>query len=725
MLWASPFYEMLVGQLPFSAASPMEWVHCHVAAVEKQPPCSDLPPQDAQNRFQMVFRRFLGVFARPEHPLALFLDDLQWLDTATLDLLEHLITHPEARHLLLVGAYRDNEVGPAHPLLRTLETIRKADARMDEIVLPPLELGDVRTAYRRCSTFEPERARPLAELVQEKTGGNPFFAIQFFIALADEQLLAFNPATSAWQWNMDRIRAKSYTDNVVDLMAGKLKRFSATTQDALKQFACLGNVVPIATLALVHETTEEAMHAALSEAVHAGLVFREDTAYKFLHDRIQQAAYSLIPEAQRAALHLRIGRVLLAGVMADDLAEHLFDVANQFNRGAALLVDRDEKAHVATIDLRAGRKAKASAAYASARAYFAAGMALLDEGDWCSQYELAFSLWLECAECEHLTGNFEKAKLLIVELLQRAASTVDQAAVYHLKIQFHVMKSENQQAVASALLCLRLFGIDLPAHPTQEEVEAEYETVWQTLDGRPIESLIDLPMMTDPEMQAAMEILSVLTPPAYFTDFRLYCLHLCRMVKVSIQHGTSGASAHAYGYGGGVLGLSFHRYRDAHRFAKLSCDLVEKHGFIAYRAKVHYAMGTVAFWSQPIGTAIDLMRATYRAAIETGDLTFVCYGMLQSVTGLLLRNDPLDAHVARVTDGVGLRPRSQVRRRRRNDREPATFHRDDAGQDRNLLHLQRRAVRRGDVRGAADREGDGLGNRLVLDPETEGTVYIR
>jgi predicted ATPase len=608
-----------------------------------QPPVPDLRPQDAKNRFQMAFRRFLGVFARKEHPLALFLDDLQWLDMATLDLLEHLIAHSEVRHLLLVGAYRDNEVSPAHPLLRTLEAIRKAGPRVQEIVLAPLGLDEVGQLVADALHSEPESARPLAQLVHEKTGGNPFFAIQFFTALADEGLLTFDSVVPAWQWDLDRIRARSYTDNVVDLMAGKLRRLSAPTQEALKQLACLGNVAEIATLTLVHGETEKAMDAALWEAVHAGLVFRQESTCKFLHDRIQQAAYSLIPEEHRAEVHLRIGRVLLASLSADGLAEHLFDVANQFNRGAALLVDRDEKADVATINLRAGRKAKASAAYASACLYFAAGMALLDETGWGSQYELMFSLWLERAECEFLTGDFDKAEELIGGLLQRVASKVDQAAVYHLKVLLHIVKSENPQAVDSALTCLRLFGIDIPAHPSWDDVQAEYGTVWQTLNGRQIESLIDLPLMTDPELQAAMRVLSVLTPPAYFTDFRLWCLHLCRMVKVSMQHGTSGASAHAYGYWGVVLGLVFHRYRDAHRFAKLACDLVEKHGFIAYQAKVLYAMGTVAFWTQPIASAIGCMRAGFRTAMETGDLTFACYCMSQSVTGLLLRNDPLDA----------------------------------------------------------------------------------
>jgi serine/threonine protein kinase len=241
--------------------------------IGKQPPVPELPPRDAQNRFQMVFRRFIGVFAGKEHPLTLFLDDLQWLDSATLDLLEHLVTHSEVRHLLLIGAYRDNEVGPAHPLLRTLETIRKVGAKVHEIMLAPLGLDDVERLVADTLHCAPQRARPLAELVQEKTGGNPFFAIQFFTALAEEGLLAFDAATPAWKWDMGHIRARNYTDNVVDLMAGKLKRFAAATQEALKQFACLGNVAEIATLAMAHGETEEAVHAALREAVHAGLSY--------------------------------------------------------------------------------------------------------------------------------------------------------------------------------------------------------------------------------------------------------------------------------------------------------------------------------------------------------------------------------------------------------------------------------------------------------------------
>jgi len=611
--------------------------------IGKQPPVAGLPPQDAQTRFQMVFRRLIEVFARREHPLALFLDDLQWLDAATLDLLEDLATRLDVRYLMLIGAYRDNEVSSSHPLLRTLEAIRKAGVGVHEIVLAPLGLDDVGQLAADAMRCESERVRPLAQLVQEKTGGNPFFAIQFVTTLTEEGLLVFDPVTRAWQWHMDRIRAKSYADNVVDLMVGKLKRFTGTGQEVLKQLACLGNAAPTANLALVHGTTEEAAHAALWEAVHAGLVVREDRAYRFLHDRIQQAAYLLIADEQRADEHLRIGRALLASMTTDEHTEHLFELANQFNRGAAQLIDRDEKQQVAAINLRAGQKAKASAAFESACAYLSSGMALLDDSDWSSHHELMFGLWFERAECEFLTGNFETAEQLIVELLQRGASKVDNAAVYHLKILLHTVKSENEQALDSALTGLRLFGIDIPAHPTREQVQAEYEAVWQTLDGRPIESLIDLTLMTDPEQQAAMQVLSTMLDLAYFTDFDLFCLLVCRMVNIATRHGMCGASAHAYGYWGIVLGPVFHRYQEGFRSAQLACDLVEKHGFIAYRAKAYRAMGIAALWTQPISTALDFNQAAFRAASETGDLTYACYSVDRAVLIRLLRNDPLDA----------------------------------------------------------------------------------
>ncbi len=274
--------------------------------IGEQPPVPELPPQDRQNRFRMVFRRFLAVFARPKHPLALFLDDLQWLDPASLDLLEHLVTHPEVEHLLLIGAYRDNEVSAAHPLMRMLASVGKAGAPTTRIVLAPLVEGDVCRLVADALRCDPGLARPLAELVHQKTAGNPFFTIQFLAALAEERLLAFNPRALAWQWDMEPIRAKGFTDNVVDLMIEKLRRLPIEAQAALQQLACLGNNCTIATLTRVYGGSEEQIHAALWEAVRAGLVLRQDGGYTFLHDRVQEAAYALISEDQRAASHLRI-----------------------------------------------------------------------------------------------------------------------------------------------------------------------------------------------------------------------------------------------------------------------------------------------------------------------------------------------------------------------------------------------------------------------------------
>ena len=636
--WRHALLEVLGtnGQLMVNLIPELEFV------IGKQPSVADLPAREARGRFQLVFRRFLGGFARPEHPLVVFLDDLQWLDTATLELLERLITDPDVRHVLLIGAYRDNEVGLSHPLTRTLAAIREAGAKMREIVLAPLGPEDVSRLVSDSLRCEREAAGLMAQLVHDKTGGNPFFAIQFLTSLADEGLLAFDRDAARWTWDLARIRAKGYSGNVVDLMVGKLRRLSEGTQTTLQQLACLGNVAAVATLSVVFGQSEEELRTAFLEAVHNGLILRQERSYAFLHDRIQEAAYALIPESARAEVRLRIGRVLLASLTADGLTEHLFDVANQLNWGTALLVDRDEKVQVAEIDLRAGRKAKASAAHESARAYFAAGMALLDESDWTNRYELTFSLWFERAECELASGNTEKARQLIDQLLLRAASKVDEAAVYYLKVLLHVMTSESHQAVDTALACLRRLGIDMPMHPTQEQVQAEYEMVWKALDGRSIESLLDLPLMTEPELHAVMRMLSGVIAPSYFFDHRLWCFLICRMVQLSVRHGTSGPSAPGYVYFGVLMGSVFRRYGEDYRFAKLACDLVEKHGFVKDQGLVYSAAATVGFWTEPISGAVDFTRMGIRTAIEMGDAVYACYSMFINIGFLFARNDSLD-----------------------------------------------------------------------------------
>ncbi|MFC0401373.1 trifunctional serine/threonine-protein kinase/ATP-binding protein/sensor histidine kinase [Paraburkholderia rhizosphaerae] len=610
--------------------------------IGEQPPVVELPPRDAQLRFQLVFRRFIAVFARAEHPLALFLDDLQWLDTATLDLLEHLLGRTDMQHLMLIGAYRDNEVNPAHPLMRKLEAIRQAGAKVHEIVLAPLAHEDLEQLIRDSLRCDPSLSISLAKLLHEKTGGNPFFAIQFLSSLADERLLTFDHVDARWSWDLKQIHAKGYTDNVVDLMVAKLSRLPVDTQTALQRFACLGNSAAFGMLSMIFQNGEEEMHDRLWEAVRAGLVFRSDEFYRFLHDRVQEGAYSLIPDESRSETHLRIGRLLSTKIPSEKREEAIFEIVNQLNLGFELITSVEEREELAELNLIAGKRAKASTAYASACKYLSFAMFLLGERRWDSRYELAFAIWFERAECEFLDGKLEEAERLITQLLARSVSRIDNASICRLRIDLYVMKSEYTNAVNCALECLRLFGIDMPLHPSAEEVQAEYAEVWKNLNGRSIESLVDLPLMTDPEMLAAMNVLSSLTAPAIFTNNELHRLHTCRMVRLTLQHGTSGAATHSYAGFGTMLGPHFRRYPEGYRFGKLACDLVEKHGFAEYKARMCLTMEMIVLWNEPIATALDYIREAFRVATETSDLARACYSCNHTVTDRLTRGDPLD-----------------------------------------------------------------------------------
>ncbi|MEA3132173.1 MAG: hypothetical protein QOG17_19 [Gammaproteobacteria bacterium] len=610
--------------------------------IGKQPPVADLTPLETQKRFQTVFRRFVSVFARQEHPLALFLDDLQWLDAATLDLLEHLVTHPEMRYLLLIGAYRDNEVHPFDPLTRTLDEIRRSASRVSEVALAPLALRDVERLIADSLHCGHEHSQPLSQLVQEKTAGNPFFIIQFVSALADEGLIAFDGSRKAWNWDLARIQAKGFTDNVVDLMVDKLRRLPTVTVDALKLLACLGNSAEITTLGMIAGETDSTIDSHMWEAARAGLVLRQDAGYAFLHDRVQEAAYSLISADQRVANHLRIGRCLVAAMNDEALTQQVFGVVNQFNHGVALICDSGEIELVAELNRRAGSKAKASIAHASACSYFAAGTALLGASGWTTRYDLAFDLALGLAECTYLSSRFDEAEEYVAELLRRAASAIDKAAAYRLKINLHVVNSENPQAVDSALECLRLFGIDMPAHPSGDEVHAEYRRIWRNLGGRQIESLIDLPRTSSPEVRAAMRVLTALTSPAFSTDQNLFYLQIFQMVNLSLTRGMTNASPHGYGWLGWILVYEFRRHDDGYRFGKLAVDLVDERGFDIDPAKVQYAMGLIVSWMKPLAISIDYFRAAFRSGIETGDLIYATYAAGEVLIRLILTGVALD-----------------------------------------------------------------------------------
>jgi len=615
-----------------------------------QPPAPDLPPQDARRRFQLIFRRFIGVFARPEHPLALFLDDLQWLDAATLDLLEELLTGPGAapsdlQHLMLIGAYRTNEVSSAHPLRQKLEAIETSGGAVVEITLAPLAPEHLQQLLSQALRCEAERAAPLARLVHEKTGGNPFFANRFIASLAEEGMLTFDHDAGRWSWDLGRIRAKGYADNLVDLMVGKLTRLTAETQKAVQQLACLGNAAAVATLGLVYGTPETEIHSLLDEAVRADLLERGKDSYHFIHDRIQEAAYLLLPESSRAEAHLRIGRLLAANTPPEQREEAIYEIVNQLNRGAPLITSDDERVQLAELNLIAGKRAKVSSAYVSALTYFARGADLLPDDAWESRHDLAFALQLHQADCELWTGALSSAEKGLAALATRAVNVIQRAAVAGRRVDLYTMLGASDRAVDVGLEYLRHVNIDWAAHPTEIEARREYEQIWSDLGSREIEDLIELPLMENKESLATLDVLTTLAPPALYTDENLWALTSCRVVNLSLERGNSDAAAAHYASVGLISAYRFGDYDVGYRLGKTACALIERRDLTRFGAKVYALFALLVPWRRPAREGIDPAKRAFQLANESGDPTFAAYACRNLTSILLASGEPLD-HLA-------------------------------------------------------------------------------
>ena len=610
--------------------------------IGEQPPIPELEPRHAQSRFQLVFRRFIGVFARPEHPLALFIDDLQWLDAATLDLLEDLLTRSELQHLMLFGAYRDNEVDATHPLMRKLDAIRQAGAQVQEIRLKPLARDDLGQLIADALRCESERSSPLAQLVQEKTAGSPFFVIQFLHTLAAEGLLAFDHDAALWQWDLERIHAKSYTDNVVDLMAVKLSRLPFETQQALQQMACLGNRAEMTMLAIVLQTTQEQIHAALWPAARQELVERVEGSYKFVHDRVQEAAYSLTPETLRAEVHLRIGKLLAAQTSPEKREGTIFEIVNQMNRGVALITLRGEREQLAELNLIAGKRAKASTAYASALTYLHLSGTLLAEDSWERRRELNFAVELNRAECEFLTGQLSVAEERLAALSERATTTIERASVACLRINVYLTLDQSSRAVSVCLDYLRHVGIEWSLHPSEEEVRREYGRIWSLLGSRTIEELIDLPLMDDPAALATVEVLSRANSPSAYTDANLAALTICKAISLSLEYGNCDASCFAYVVFASLAGPRFGEYQAGFRFGQLGYELVERRGLKRFEASTyHLFVVFVVRWMKHVRARGDLLGRAFEAANRIGDLTRAAYTRNTLNSDRLFAGEPL------------------------------------------------------------------------------------
>jgi PAS domain S-box-containing protein len=612
--------------------------------IGQQPPVPELPPQETQHRFQAVFRHFLRVFARKEHPLTLFLDDLQWLDAATLALIEHLVSHPDAKHFLIIGAYRDNEVSPSHPLMLTLDSIRKAGVILDEIVLKPLSLKDVNQFIADALRCERVRSKALARLVHKKTAGNPFFVIQFLTALAEEHLVEFDAREAAWEWDLAQIHTRGFTDNVVELMISKLRRLPVATQEALKQFACLGHNAKIATIATVNGRSEEEIHWAMWEAVRVGLVLSLPGSYKFLHDRVQEAAYSLIPPQLCAEVHLRIGRLLIERMTPKEITESIFDVVNQLNQAVDLIDDPEERLSLLRLNVVAGMKAKSAIAYASARNYLAQARALLSPDAWNRRYNETFDLYLAFSECEYLVGNFAPADELFGLILGRANSDLDRTKVYSLRMKLYQVAGKYDDGVAVALEALRLFGLTFPEsdEEIQAAADAELVDVPINLRGRPIGELVDAPLATDPAVRAIINLLVDAEPCAYIGRPKLFPLIALKAVNFSLRYGHTDQSSFAYAVYALILVSAVGDLASAFQYSEMSLRLNEKLKNPRLRGTLLHLHGDhINFWRRHISTDMPILEQAFIACLEVGDLVYAGFLAFETVWQAIEKGDTL------------------------------------------------------------------------------------
>ncbi len=604
-----------------------------------QPGVPDLPPNEAEHRLRGLLSRVFGVFATARRPLALFLDDLQWADPASLRLLGDLVTEAEPMHLLLVGAYRDNEVDRLHPLRRAIDDLERAAVPVREIALGPLSPRELdRLVADTVHATEVEVA-PLSALVYEKTQGNPFFVLQLLGTLHGANEIEFDRTLGRWRWDVARIRARGYSDNVAQLLAEKVASLPPDTRRALGLAACLAGTFDAETFAALFEGDH---HVALGRAVEEGLLIQLDDEYSFSHDRVEEAAYALVPADERAATHLTIGRKLLARTAPGAVNEACFGLVHQLNRGASLITSRQERETVAELDLVAGLRAQRAAAHSTALGYFRAGVDLLDEDTWERRRHLAFSIELHLAECEFLTGDLERAEACLTALSRRAQGLVEAAGITCLRVAMFTTKDEIDRAVGACIDYLRRTGIEWALHPPDEAVSDEYDAIWRKLGDRAIEDLIRLPAGEDPEYQATMDVLKAFEPPALFTDDNLRCLVVGQMVNLTLEHGTSCGSPLAYTWLGTVLGSRFGDFDDGFRFGKLGLDLLEKRGQQTFRAPALLGVGArVSPWSRPLSESIPLMRRGFAAARESGDLTFASYACNCTLTLLFAKGAPL------------------------------------------------------------------------------------
>ena len=604
--------------------------------VGKQEPLEELSPKETKNRFDFVFHNFVEIFACEAHPLVLFFDDLQWADSASLEVITRLLSVPDSGHILIVGAFRDNLAEQAYALTLAMDNMTELGVSITSIELLPLAKEHIQQLIVETLHCTEEESLSLAELCHQKTGGNPFFLRQFLLSLYRKEGIVFDELLGRWQWDMDKIQGMDLTENVIELMVRLLKRLPPKTQEVLKEAACIGNRFDLQTLCLVHEAAPTETTAALEEALQEGLIVPLDGAYRFveswkgvqvyyrfLHDRIQQAAYGLLTEEARKRLHYRMGFLLWEVSSDSEKEERLFEVVNHLNQCDELLVSSAERLLLAEWNLLAGRKARTSAAYEAAFGYFQAGIALLHEASWQQQHDLAFGLHLGAAEMAFLNVDFPAMERLSEVALQNAQAPVEKVKVYAVKIQSYKAANKLNQAVETTLTALELLGVTFPRKPGNlDVVKALFKLKWG-LRGKSMDDLFNQPVMTDPAMVAATHLLINVLDVAYNAAPVLFPLFNFRVVQLAVTHGPCREVPTVYACYAIALCGALGEFDRGMEFADLAWRMYEQHQAHSYKARMLMVFNSFVYhWKSDIRNTLKPLRDGYLAGLEVGDVEY-------------------------------------------------------------------------------------------------------
>lgn len=640
--------------------------------VDEHPPVQELPPAESQNRFNLVFQDFVNVFAKREHPLVMFIDDLQWADTASLKLIKQLITNVDTRHLLLIGAYRDNEVGDTHPLINALDDIRKTGVAVRHISLGPLGTENVNRLISDTLKCRPAVSRPLAKLVTVKTGGNPLFIYEFLKALYDEGRLEFDAHRGGWQWDLGRIEKTKIPEDMVELIASKIQSLPVNAQKVLSLAACIGNQFNLKTLAVVNEKTHYETAVDLWDAMQDGFIvtdgsFRldgweegstvESVMFRFIHDRVQQAALSLIEEGLRKETHRKIGSLILRNTRPEELEERIFDIVNHLNYGKELIADPEEKKELALLNLTAGKRAMASNAYEAALKCMTAGIELLADDSWHVQYEMTSSLYLKRLECEYLCGNFDTAERLFDVCLKNVRLPQEKANIYNIKIILYTHQGKYKDSVELGREALKMFGVKIPARPGRASILLEYvKSRWlrfrKRLEGRrAVGDLFNLPDMSDPDQLAVMSILNNLPAPSYYLNKDMFALVNLKMVNISLRHGNTDVSSFAYATYGMILSGVFGDFDTGFKFGELALRLNEKYVNIALKNKSPFVFYTfVTHWKRRAAPDVASLKEVFQLSLKGGDLIYAANSLLSITIKTIAQGTNLDSVLKEVNN---------------------------------------------------------------------------